>query len=319
MRVPPPARTPCSPRRARSRRVARPLAPNGTGCPIRADGRSLARSVEAARAASARCCGATGAGRGHDRSPLRRTGRPDVQAGHHQRTPHPRDRHRLAGGADRSALGTHQPSHRAPAAAPQGPPQPAWSAHARRSPAPDARLRPLDRRQPLPRDRRPSSAYVDSTTDGFASPPPNASYTASSRPPPSTIAHGPAPSGRGQHPAVGDQRRGVVVDHHDRQRPHGLDRVEQLHCIGRAGFIDRERPDRGAAEVAQVGAASEEATEVGRQRPHVGPRRALDVDGQHAGIVGRRDLERVHRDGPRPRARPRRPGEPGRGAAGHRP
>ena len=167
-------------------------------------------------------------------------------------------------------LSPHQPLDRAPARAPQGPPQPAWPAHARRPPAPDARLRSLDRRQPLPRDRlqarsaalsRPAPAPA-STTAGLASPAPNASYTASSVP-----ARRSSPTARFRPGAPSTRplaiRAAVVCPPTSRQHPHGLDDGEQVDFVRWPGLGERERTDRSPSEAAQVGAATEEPAEVG--------------------------------------------------------
>ena len=103
----------------------------------------------------------------------------------------------------------------------------------------------------------------------------------------------------GQHPALPDESGHTVVDGHDGHAPDGLDRAEQHALVGRRGLLDRERPDCGPAQVAQVGATAEEVAEVGGERAHVGPARADDLDRQNGRIGGRRHVEAIDRHGPR--------------------
>src|SRR5919108_1118859 len=73
------------------------------------------------------------------------------QAGHHLQARAQRDRHGLGASADRAPDDTHQPAHRTPARAPEGPLLPARPLEARRPPAPVSELPAAERLGGLPR------------------------------------------------------------------------------------------------------------------------------------------------------------------------
>ena len=130
---------------------------------------------------------------------------------------------------------------------------------------------------------RPQPAPA-STTAGRMRSVPVASYTASSVPLSSSIAHGPSPSAprgtRSSGEARADHRRDGRLDGHGVEVAHGLGRrqhrrgpdgVEGLH-LGPA-----EGPDPGPAQVGHVCPTAKGEAEVLGQDPDVGARRTLDL------------------------------------------
>ena len=86
----------------------------------------------------------------------------------------------------------------------------------------------------------------------------NASYTASRRRSPSYTAHGPAPSNAGSTRPLAIRAATSVDDRHRGSERTAASTGSSAHVVGRAGRVDRELADRGAAQVAQVGAAAEQ-------------------------------------------------------------
>ena len=78
----------------------------------------------------------------------------------------------------------------------------------------------------------------------------------------------------------------------------GFDR-KQLALIGTPGFVECVRTDSRPSKTAKVGAAAEEMSEVGSQRPNVGAGGAGHLDTEHTRRCGLVDDER--RDGDRTR------------------
>ena len=116
-----------------------------------------------------------------------------------------------------------------------------------------------------------------------------------------------------EYPPVRDQPCGDIVDLDTGVVAQRLGRREQYGDVGRRGIGLGERADRGPSQPAQVRAAAEQVTEVGRERPDVRARRALDLDAVHERLVRRIDVESVDDDRPRLPAPPRRPPGPARG------
>ena len=117
---------------------------------------------------------------------------------------------------------------------------------------------------------------------------PNSSYTASSEPcgiddRPRAIAVEAV-----EHSAVPNHLGDGVVDGDARVVAQRIDRRDQLALAGRSGLALAEAADGRAAQVAQVGAAAQQAPEVVGQRADVGARRAPHLDPQHRRIVGGR-------------------------------
>ena len=81
-----------------------------------------------------------------------------------------------------------------------------------------------------------------------------------------------------QHPTVGDQRRGVVVDVDPVERTHRRLHRQQHAVVGPGRLGERERTDRRPTQAAQVRAPAEQRAEVGGQRADVRARGALDLD-----------------------------------------
>jgi hypothetical protein len=73
-----------------------------------------------------------------------------------------------------------------------------------------------------------------------------------------------------------------------------LDRLRRGR-VRRASVLDPERPDRGAAQANEVGAAPERPADVGHQHPHVRPARAGDQDLEIAAVEAGH-LERIDPD-----------------------
>jgi hypothetical protein len=140
------------------------------------------------------------------------------------------------------------------------------------------------------RGRYPAVA-VGSTTEGFASWSPERLVDRDERRRPGRT----RPTARRRSNGVGSTRPLATSAASRRRRDTRSERTaastgSSSHSSGGAGLGDRELADRGATQVAQVGATTEQPPEIGGERADVRAGGALDVDRQDTRAPARRSM-----------------------------